>query len=291
MAGRVAAVGSSGFAQVAFEKHTLPNGLQVILHVDRKLPVVNVNIWYHVGSKNERPGRNGFAHLFEHMMFEGSRNAGKKYFAYAERAGANLREGGVNGTTGWDRTKDYVTVPPANLEHILWLESDRMATLAEVVSQERFENQRAVVENERRQSYENQPYGRAMRLVMENVFPYRHPYAGDVIGTPEDLRAATVEDVKSFFRQYYAPNNASLAITGDLDVPQVRRLVEKYFAGIAPGPVVERPARWIPPLPGRRWWSCASRCRRSARTWRGRRRRSSAAQARPGRVCRAARAG
>ena len=236
--------------KVEFEKFTLGNGLQVILHTDRKLPMVNVNIWYHVGSKNERVGRSGFAHLFEHMMFEGSKNANQKYFAYAARAGANLYEGGVNGTTNWDRTNYFVTVPPANLENVLWLESDRMATLADALSKERLDNQREVVRNERRQSYENQPYGRWRKLVMENLFPHRHPYAGDVIGTHEDLQAATLEDVKNFFRQYYGPNNASLAIVGDFDVLRAKEIVEKYFANIPPGPALDRPAKWLPAFQG-----------------------------------------
>lgn len=239
--------------RVAFQKHRLANGLELILHVDRRLPVVHVNLWYHVGSKNERIGRSGFAHLFEHMMFEGSKkNAGKKYFFYAERAGANLFEGGVNGTTDWDRTNYFITVPAANLEHVLWLESDRLATLAETVSQERFDNQREVVRNERRQSLENQPYGRWMKLVCGNLYPYRHPYAGDVIGSHQDLVAATLDDVKDFFRTYYTPNNLSLAIAGDILPAETKGLVEKYFGGIPAGPALDRPPRWIPVLDGER---------------------------------------
>jgi zinc protease len=238
----------SDLPKVEFEKYSLSNGLQVVLHVDRKLPMVHVNIWYHVGSKNERVGRSGFAHLFEHMMFEGSKNANQKYFTYAEKAGANLFEGGVNGTTDWDRTNYFVTAPSANLENLLWLESDRMATLGEVINKERFENQREVVRNERRQGLENVPYGRWIKLVVENLFPYRYPYANDVIGTHEDLQAATAEDVKEFFRTYYTPNNASLAIVGDIDVPQTRKLVEKYFGGIPAGPALDRPPKWLPRL-------------------------------------------
>ncbi len=247
--------GSAAWAQTAgdlpnvqFEKYTLSNGLQVILHVDRKLPMVHVNVWYHVGSKNERVGRSGFAHLFEHMMFEGSKNASQKYFTYAEKAGANLFEGGVNGTTDWDRTNYFITAPSANLENLLWLESDRMATLGDVINKDRFENQREVVRNERRQGLENVPYGRWVKLIPENLFPYRHPYANDVIGTHEDLQAATVEDVKEFFRTYYTPGNASLAIVGDIDVAQTKELVQKYFGGIPSGPALDRPPRWNPQL-------------------------------------------
>ncbi|HZD54129.1 MAG TPA: insulinase family protein, partial [Woeseiaceae bacterium] len=222
----------------------------MILHIDRKLPMVHVNLWYHVGSKNERVGRSGFAHLFEHIMFEGSKNAKQKYFVYAERDGARLFQGGVNGTTSWDRTNYFITVPSANLENVLWLESDRLATLADAIDKERFENQRDVVRNERRQGLENQPYGRWDKLIFENLFPYRHPYANDVIGTHEDLLAATVDDVKDFFRRYYTPNNASLAIVGDLDVAQTKKLVEKYFGNIPPGPALDRPPKSLPALSG-----------------------------------------
>ena len=173
-----------------FEKYTLPNGLQVILHVDRKLPVVHVNQWFHVGSSNERLGRSGFAHLFEHMMFQGSKNASKEYFTYAEAAGANVREGGVNGTTDQDRTNYFATVPSGNLENVLWFESDRLLTLPDALTDAKLANQRDVVRNERRQGLENTPYGRWFKLVAENLFPSRHPYANDVIGMHEDLAAA-----------------------------------------------------------------------------------------------------
>jgi zinc protease len=203
--------------KLPFEKFTLPNGLQVILHVDRKLPVVHVNQWYHVGSKNEKVGRTGFAHLFEHMMFQGSKNAGGEYFDYVEKAGANLFEGGVNGTTDWDRTNYFATVPSGSLEYLLWLESDRLATLTEALTKEKLDNQRDVVKNERRQGLENRPYGRWIKLLLENLYPYRHPYANDVIGSHEDLTAASVEDVKEFFKTYYTPNNLSLVVAGDFD--------------------------------------------------------------------------
>src|SRR4051794_7556856 len=144
--------------KLEFEKFTLPNGLQVILHVDRKLPMVHVNQWFHVGSKNERPGRTGFAHLFEHLMFQGSGNVKQDYFSYVEKLGANLQEGGVNGTTNQDRTNYFATVPSSNLETLLWLESDRLATLAQAMTKEKLDNQRDVVKNERRQGLENTPY-------------------------------------------------------------------------------------------------------------------------------------
>lgn len=244
--------GAAGAAvpKVSFEKYALPNGLQVILHVDRKLPVVHVNQWYHVGSKNERVGRTGFAHLFEHMMFQGSKNANKEYFEYVEAAGANLFEGGVNGTTSWDRTNYFATVPSGNLEQILWLESDRLATLTDAITKEKLDNQRDVVKNERRQGLENQPYGRWIKLMFENLYPYRHPYANDVIGSHEDLTAASVDDVKEFFKTYYTPNNLSLVVAGDFDIAEAKRLVEKYFGGIPAGPALDRPAREVPKLDG-----------------------------------------
>ena len=242
--------GGSSVPKIVFEKYTLPNGLQVILHVDRKIPVVHVNEWFHVGSKNERIGRTGFAHLFEHMMFEGSKNAKEKYFVYVEKAGANLFEGGVNGTTNWDRTNYFATVPSANLENILWLESDRLATLTEGLTKEKLDNQRDVVKNERRQGLENQPYGRWVKLVFENLYPNRHPYANDVIGSHEDLTAASQDDVRDFFKTYYTPNNLSLVIAGDFDPAEAKRLIEKYFGTIPAGPALDRPAKDFPKLDG-----------------------------------------
>lgn len=249
-AGQGAATSAAAAPKVEFEKYRLPNGLQVILHVDRKLPVVHVNQWFHVGSKNEKAGRTGFAHLFEHMMFQGSKNASGEYVSYVEKAGANLFAGGVNGTTSEDRTNYFATVPSANLEYLLWLESDRLATLADALTKEKLDNQRDVVKNERRQGLENQPYGRAFTLLVENLFPKGHPYSWSVIGSHEDLTAASVEDVKEFFKTYYTPNNLSLVIAGDFDKTEAKRLVEKYFAGIPPGPALARPARWIPRLDG-----------------------------------------
>jgi zinc protease len=239
---------ASSVPRVEYEAYTLSNGLQVILHVDRKLPIVHVNLWFHVGSKNERPGRTGFAHLFEHMMFQGSKNASQDYFTYAERAGANLGEGGVNGTTDNDRTNYFITVPSGSLEFVLWLESDRLATLADALTKEKLDNQRDVVKNERRQGLENTPYGRWYKLAVENLFPSGHPYSWTVIGSHEDLTAASLDDVREFFKTYYTPNNLSLVIAGDFDSAEARRLVEKYFAGIPAGPPLDRPKLWVPKL-------------------------------------------
>ena len=240
--------GQTSIPKIEFEKYTLPNGLQVILHVDRKLPIVHVNQWFHVGSKNEKFGRTGFAHLFEHMMFQGSKNAPKDYFVYAEKAGANLQEGGVNGTTNTDRTNYFATVPSGNLEQVLWFESDRLLTLPEALTKEKLDNQRDVVKNERRQGLENTPYGRWFKIVTENLHPASHPYSWTVIGSHEDLTAASMDDVKEFFRTYYTPNNLSLVIAGDFDPAEAKRLVEKYFGGIPAGPPLDRPTLWIPTL-------------------------------------------
>ena len=248
LAGAALTAFSQDAPKIEFEKFTLPNGLDVILHVDRKLPMVHVNSWYHVGSKNERAGRTGFAHLFEHMMFEGSKDANGKYFGFLEKAGASLFTGGVNGTTTEDRTNYFATVPSANLEYVLWIESDRLATLTDVLTKQKLDNERDIVKNERRQGLENQPYGRAFMLLQQNLSPAGHPYAHDVIGSPEDLNAASVADVVDFFKTYYTPNNLSLAITGDFDIAQARRLVEKYFGPIPPGPALDRPKHWIPVL-------------------------------------------
>jgi zinc protease len=222
----------------------------VILHVDRKLPMVHVNEWYHVGSKNERPGRTGFAHLFEHLMFQGSSNAKDDYFTYVEKLGANLAEGGVNGTTNQDRTNYFATVPSANLETLLWLESDRLATLADAMTKEKLDNQRDVVKNERRQGLENTPYGRWYKLILENLHPAGHPYSWTVIGSHEDLTAASLEDVTDFFKTYYTPNNLSLVIAGDFDPAEAKRLVEKYFGSIPAGPALDRPKSFVPVLEG-----------------------------------------
>ena len=216
-----------------FEKYKLPNGLDVILLEDHRLPLVAVNIWYHVGPANERPGLTGFAHLFEHMMFEGSRHVGvKEHIRYLEAAGATE----INGTTDFDRTNYFETVPSNQLELALWLESDRMGFLLDKLDARNLENQRDVVRNERRQSVESMPYGLVQEEVFHQLFPREHPYYASVIGSHADIEAARLQDVRDFFRLYYAPNNASLAIVGDIDPEQTRALVGKYFGPIPSGP-------------------------------------------------------
>ncbi|MBM3945649.1 MAG: insulinase family protein, partial [SAR202 cluster bacterium] len=221
-----------------YEKFTLSNGLQVVLMEDHTLPLAAVNLWYHVGSKNEDPGRTGFAHLFEHVMFEGSKHHNKSFFDPMQKVGAML-----NGSTNPDRTNYWETLPSEHLELALWLESDRMGFLLDALDQKRLDVQRDVVKNERRQSYENRPYGMANLLLQPTLFPKPHPYNWPTIGTPEDLDAAQLDDVKAFFRKYYAPNNASLCIVGDIDTSDVMLQVERYFGEIPPGPPITRIGR------------------------------------------------
>ena len=221
--------------RIPFEKYELGNGLTVILSEDHRAPVAAVDVWYHVGAVNERKGRSGFAHLFEHLMFQGSKHLHgdeRTVFAMLERNGAT----NLNGTTEWDRTNYFETMPADRLELALWLESDRMGFLLDTVDQKKLDTQRDVVRNEKRQSIENVPYGKAEERLCELLYPEPNPYFGYVIGSHEDLQQASLEDVKAFFRTYYAPNNASLSIVGDFDPAKVKPLVEKYFGPIARGP-------------------------------------------------------
>jgi zinc protease len=222
-----------------FEKYKLDNGLEVILHEDHRTPVVAVNVWYHVGSKDEPAGKNGFAHLFEHVMFQGSKHVGEDmFFKYLERAGASER----NGTTNTDRTNYFETVPANELPLVLWLESDRMGFLLDHADKETFASQRDVVKNERRQNYENAPYGLVYSFIVGALYPKGHPYHLTTIGTPEDLDAASLDDVKAFFRTFYLPNNATLVVAGDIDKARVKEHVQRYFGPIARGaePAVKR---------------------------------------------------
>jgi zinc protease len=211
-------------------KRTLANGLDVLVHEDRRVPIVAVNLWYHVGSKNERSGRTGFAHLFEHLMFEGSQHYDGGYFAPLQQAGALL-----NGSTNTDRTNYWEVVPTSALELALWMESDRMGFLLPALTRERFETQRGVVLNERRQTYENRPYGMALMALTAALFPPEHPYHWLTIGAAEDLHAMEFEDVRAFFRTYYHPANASLALAGDIDTERAFALAEDYFGDIPAG--------------------------------------------------------
>ena len=216
---------------IPFTQHTLENGLRVIVHEDRRLPMVAVNLWYHVGSKNEHPGRTGFAHLFEHLMFEGSQHYDKGYFHPLQEAGAAL-----NGSTNPDRTNYWEVVPTNALDLALWMESDRMGYLLPALTMEKFETQREVVLNERRQNYENRPYGLSTMAIVAALFPSTHPYHWMTIGETADLKAASFDDVREFFRTYYHPSNASLVIAGDLDTEDALERVKRHFDEIPPGP-------------------------------------------------------
>jgi len=225
-------------ARVSFTDGRLANGLRVIVAEDHLAPVVAVNLWYDVGSKHEQPGRTGFAHLFEHVMFQGSAHVGKaEHIALVQAAG-----GTMNGTTWLDRTNYFETLPSHELELALWLEADRMGTLLDALSQENLDNQREVVKNEKRWSYDNRPYGSWNEKLQAHLFPPEHPYHHPTIGSMADLDAASLDDVSAFFRTYYAPNNAVLSVVGDCDDAQVRTWAERYFGAIPPNPA-------IPPLP------------------------------------------
>jgi zinc protease len=231
---------------VPHTQFTLPNGLNVILHRDTSVPVVAVNLWYHVGSANERVGRTGFAHLFEHVMFEGSTHVPEGSFdSWLEAAGANN-----NGSTSVDRTNYYIDLPSNALELALFLESDRMGFLLDDKAPGKIDGQRDVVKNEKRQSVDNQPYGQAFIELPAMLFPAGHPYSWSTIGSMEDLTAASFEDVARFFRTYYVPNNASLVIAGDIDIETTRKLVEKWFSEIPRGKPVPALAPPTPVLDG-----------------------------------------
>ena len=227
--------------QIPFSSHQLDNGLDVLIHEDRGCPIVAVNVWYHVGSKNEVPGRTGFAHLFEHLMFEGSQHYDRGYFHPLQEAGASL-----NGSTNADRTNYWEVVPSNALELALWMESDRMGYLLPALTEAKFENQRAVVLNERRQNYENRPYGLAGMALMSALYAPEHPYHWLTIGAADDLRAARLDDVKTFFQTYYRPRNASLSIAGDVDTGEVLAMVTEYFGGLEPGS--DAPPVQVPPV-------------------------------------------
>lgn len=242
---------AQGFPEISYEKHVLPNGLTLILHEDHKAPIVAVNVWYHVGSKNEKKGKTGFAHLFEHLMFNGSEHFNDDYFKALERVGAT----DLNGTTDVDRTNYFQNVPSSALDVVLFLESDRMGHLLGAIDQAKLDEQRGVVQNEKRQG-ENQPYGVVRQLLAEYTYPAGHPYSWTTIGSMEDLNAASLEDVREWFRTYYGPNNAVLVIAGDINPAEVKAKVEKYFGDIPPGPPIVKQTAWIAKMTGeRRAWA------------------------------------
>jgi zinc protease len=231
---------------IPFTKHTLGNGLQVVIHEDHHLPIAAVNLWYHVGSGNEVPGLSGLAHLFEHLMFKGAEHQPRGFFEPLQEAG-----GALNGSTSADRTNYWCVVPTGATELALWMEADRMGWLVPALSIERFETEREVVLNERRQSYENRPYGLAHFALSEAIYPVEHPYHWPTIGYPSDLRAATLDDARAFFERFYHPANASLTIAGDVETARVLKLVERLFGDIPAGPRVEPPDE-VPVAPATR---------------------------------------
>jgi zinc protease len=239
----VSVVQAQGTPKIKFEKYTLPNGLEVILHEDHSTPIVAVDTWYHVGSGDEQVGRTGFAHLFEHIMFMGSQHVPVGAFdQMLEAAGADN-----NGSTTEDRTNYYETLPSNALPLALWLDSDRMGFLLPTMDLAKVNLQRDVVKNERRQRVDNQPYGRADEVILAALYPKSHPYSWPVIGSMTDLSAASLTDVQNFFKTYYAPNNATLAIAGDFNPDSVKKMVAQYFGSIPRGPTVKR-RMTVPPV-------------------------------------------
>src|ERR1043166_4257582 len=237
---------------IPYKKFVLKNGLTLIVHEDRKAPIVAVNLWYHVGSKNEKPGKTGFAHLFEHLMFTGSehfkgRGDQRAFFEVMEQIGAT----DLNGTTDPDRTDFFENVPTEALDVALWIESDRMGHLLGVIDQVKLDTQRGVVQNEKRQG-ENQPYGVTRELITKGTAPMGHPYSWTTIGSMEDLNAASLDDVKTWFKTYYGAANTVLVLAGDIDAETALKKVEHYFGGIPAGPPRARHEKWIPRLAGTR---------------------------------------
>ncbi len=236
-----AIAGASGAVDIPYTLRRLDNGLTVVVHEDRKAPIVAVNVWYHVGSKNEVPGRTGFAHLFEHLMFQKSENLEGEYLNVLQELGAT----DLNGTTFFDRTNYFQTVPKNALDTVLWLESDRMGHFRNAITQAILDEQRGVVQNEKRQG-DNQPYGKVFEEILKQLFPPDHPYSWETIGSMEDLNAASLEDVRKWFETYYGPSNAVVVIAGDVSAEEAFAKVEKYFGDIPPGPPLARFEEWIP---------------------------------------------
>ncbi len=237
------AQGATESVEIPFERYTLPNGLEVILHQDNDVPLVAVDVWYHVGSGDEVPGKTGFAHLFEHMMFQGSKHVGEdKHFDVLRKAGASS----INGTTNSDRTNYFEVLPSNQLETALWLESDRMGYMLDLLSEKSLKNQIDVVRNERRQRYDNVAYGKARFEISTTLFPEGHPYRYMTIGRHEDIEGAKLDDVHAFFKKWYVPSNATLTISGDIDTAATKELIQKWFGSF---PAFDKPARVVPTQP------------------------------------------
>ncbi|MEO6583038.1 MAG: pitrilysin family protein, partial [Ferruginibacter sp.] len=230
---------------IPYKKYVLENGLRLIVHEDHKAPIAAFNIWYHVGSKNEKQGKTGFAHLFEHLMFNGSENYNKDYFQLMDEIGAT----DLNGTTNNDRTNYFENVPVAALDKVFWIESDRMGYMVGVIDSARVDEQRGVVQNEKRQG-ENQPYSVAEELTTKSTYPAGHPYSWTVIGSMDDLNAASIPDVKDWFKSYYGPNNAVVVVAGDVDAEEIYKKVKKYFGGIPASPPITKQSAWVAKMVG-----------------------------------------
>ena len=245
VATQATATSTNALPDIPYTEFTLSNGLRVIVHEDRKAPIVAVNIWYHVGSKDEQPGKTGFAHLFEHLMFNGSENYNGEFFEPLENVGATS----LNGTTNVDRTNYFGTVPTPSLDLLLWLESDRMGNLLGAIDQAKLDEQRDVVKNEKRQG-EGQPYGRVFGEVVKNTYPEGHPYSWSTIGSMDDLDAASLDDVRDWFKTHYGPNNAVIVLAGDIDAETAREKVQQYFGHIPPGPTLTKHDAWVAKMSG-----------------------------------------
>ncbi|HRH60492.1 MAG TPA: pitrilysin family protein, partial [Chitinophagaceae bacterium] len=230
---------------IPFKKFTLDNGLTLIVHEDHKAPIIAFNVWYHVGSKNEKPGKTGFAHLFEHLMFNGSEHFNDDYFKLMDQIGAT----DLNGTTNNDRTNYFENFPVSALDKVLWIESDRMGFMVNAIDSARLNEQRGVVQNEKRQG-ENQPYSVAEELTTKSTYPASHPYSWTVIGSMEDLNAASLDDVKEWFKTYYGPNNAVVCIAGDITADAALEKVKKYFGDIPASPPIAKHAAWTAKMTG-----------------------------------------
>src|SRR4051812_44754090 len=238
--------------EIPYRKFVLKNGLTLIVHEDHKAPIVAVNVWYHVGSKDEKPGKTGFAHLFEHLMFTGSEHLKgggnqRAFFEMMEQVGAT----GVNGRTDRDRTQFFENVPTNAVELALWMESDRMGYFLGVIDQSRLDTQRGVVQNEKRQN-DNEPYGLVWELITKGTTPPDHPYSWMTMGSMEDLSAASLDDVKAWFKSYYGPANAVVVLAGDIETQNALQLTERYFADIPAGQPIARYSRWVPRIEGTR---------------------------------------
>jgi zinc protease len=262
--GRACAAGALADVEIPYQKFVLPNGLTLIVHEDHKAPIVAVDVWYHVGSKDERPGRTGFAHLFEHLMFTSSENHHDEFFRPLLAVGATK----MNGNTWLDRTTYFENVPVNALDTALWLESDRMGHLLGAIDQKKLDEQRGVVQNEKRQG-ENRPYGKVDELIATSTYPAGHPYSWTTIGSMDDLNAASLEDVKSWFKAYYGAANAVLVIAGDVQPEEARKKVEHYFGDIDAGPVLKRTASWVAKMSGEKRASLQDRVpqARIYKTW------------------------